>query len=145
MTPAIHIYNNQNQHSVPLKWLRSIAAKAVPLCLAAKKAAPDCVLPDLAEVEVSYITDEDITRVHAEFLDDATPTDVITFHHGEILISADTAVRQAADHSTTPEHEMALYLVHGLLHLAGWHDLDDAEAADMATTQERILAACEQP
>jgi probable rRNA maturation factor len=77
--------------------------------------------------------------VHADFLDDPTPTDVITFHHGEILISLDTAARQAAEYRLPYEHEAALYIIHGLLHLGGWDDHNPTEAADMKTLQERIL------
>jgi probable rRNA maturation factor len=72
-------------------------------------------------------------------LDDPTPTDVITFHHGEILVSADTAVRQGAEHGQTFDQELALYLIHGLMHLGGWDDHEEAEAKEMAQKQERIL------
>jgi probable rRNA maturation factor len=137
--PKLVLFNRQKSQPVPLPWLRRIAKNALPACLAAAKTREDSVLADLPEVEITYVSDAEIARVHGEFLDDATPTDVITFHHGEILISAETAARQALDHGQTLDHELALYLVHGLLHLAGWHDEDDQEAAEMARTQEAIL------
>jgi probable rRNA maturation factor len=137
--PKLVLFNRQKSQPVPLPWLRRIATNALPACLAAAKTREDSVLADLPEVEITYVSDAEIARVHGEFLDDATPTDVITFHHGEILISAETAARQALDHGQTLDHELALYLVHGLLHLAGWHDEDDQEAAEMARTQEAIL------
>ena len=79
-----------------------------------RKLLPDClrsvgseepVLPQLSSVEVSLIGDEEIARVHSEFLEDPTPTDVITFHHGEILISVDTAEREGPLHENSLEEE----------------------------------------
>lgn len=137
--PKLALFNRQKTQAVPLPWLRRIAKNALPACLAAAKPREDSVLSSLPEVEITYVSDAEIARVHGEFLDDATPTDVITFHHGEILISAETAARQAIEHGQTLDHELALYLIHGLLHLAGWHDEDPEEAAEMARTQETIL------
>lgn len=140
LTASIGIYNRQKAHKTPLPWLRRIAKAAFPLCLEAEKEGPENVLRSLEEVEISLVSDSEIARVHGEFLQDPTPTDVITFHHGEILISTETAARQAVEHGQTFDHEIALYLVHGLLHLAGWDDHEPNEAREMAQTQERILA-----
>jgi probable rRNA maturation factor len=118
--------------------LQQIGRHALPACLAAALPA-DNVLADLSEIEITLMTDPEIASVHGEFLDDPTPTDVITFHHGEILISLDTAARQAATHGLSIPDETALYLIHGLLHLAGWDDHDPAAAAAMAALQQTIL------
>lgn len=136
--PKLRIYNRQKAHAIPLPWLRAVGKAALPGCFAAIK-SPEAPLPSLPEIEVSLVSDEEIARVHGDFLDDPTPTDVITFHHGEILISADTALRQGSEHGQSLEHETALYLVHGLMHLAGWDDHDEAEAAEMAQRQEAVL------
>lgn len=141
LTASIGIHNRQKAHKVPLPWLRRVAKAACPHCLDAEKPGPENVLRSLEEIEVSLISDAEIARVHGEFLQDPTPTDVITFHHGEILISTETAARQAVEHGQTFDHELALYIVHGLLHLAGWDDHDPAEARAMAETQQRILTA----
>ena len=138
--PKLCIYNRQKAHAIPLPWLRRIGKAALPGCLANLK-SPDAPLASLEEIEITLVNDTDIARVHADFLDDPTPTDVITFHHGEILISADTALRQGTEHGQTLDHEVALYLVHGLMHLAGWDDHEDEEAKEMAQRQEAILQA----
>lgn len=101
--------------------------------------SPDAPLLTLPEIEVSIVSDAEITRVHADFLSDATPTDVITFHHGEIIVSADTAARQGAEHGQPIDRELALYVIHGLLHLAGWEDEDAAEQKEMHRLQDSIL------
>ncbi|HBJ83278.1 MAG TPA: rRNA maturation RNase YbeY [Verrucomicrobiales bacterium] len=138
--PQLRIYNRQKQHSIPLPWLRRIGKAALPACLAVVK-SPDAPLVSLPEIEITLVDDADIARVHGDFLDDPTPTDVITFHHGEILISADTALRQGREHGQSLDHETALYLVHGLLHLAGWDDHEESEARAMAQLQAGILRA----
>jgi len=135
--PRLHLHNHQRRHKPRLRWLKQTATAALPACQAVSK-SPDAPLLHLEEIEVSLISDEDISRVHAEFLHDPTPTDVITFHHGEILISVDTAQRQGSEHGQSLDHELALYLIHGLMHLGGWDDHESNEAAEMARTQEGI-------
>jgi len=123
---------------VDAAWLQALGERALPLCLAVPGAAEN-VLAELAEIEVTVVTDAEIAAVHGQFLDDPTATDVITFHHGEILISVETAAKQGPEHGLDWQHELALYLIHGLLHLAGWDDHEPSEAARMAAEQERIL------
>ncbi|MEM6917357.1 MAG: rRNA maturation RNase YbeY, partial [Verrucomicrobiota bacterium] len=120
------------------KWLEEKSRLAMPLCLAIL-GTEEPVLPHLEEIEVSIVSDEAIAQVHDEFMDDPTATDVITFHHGEILISADTARREGPAHGHSFEKEMMLYLVHGLLHLNGHTDLSEREREEMHQCQNRIL------
>ncbi len=138
MLPKLSIYNRQRGHKIPLPWLRKVGAAAMPACLTALNSS-SAPLADLPEIEVSIVSDKEIARVHGEFLGDPTPTDVITFHHGEIIISADTAERQGVEHEHPFDHELALYLIHGLLHLAGWDDHEIKEAREMAKRQAAIL------
>ncbi len=138
MPAPIVLYQRQRRHRCNLKWLRQSITQAMPFCLAqVKGAAPP--LPDLTEIEASIVSDKVIGQVHAEFLGDPTPTDVITFHHGEILVSADTAAQAGPAHGLALDEELLLYLIHGLLHLAGWDDHDPQEAAQMKIVQETIL------
>lgn len=69
-------------------------------------------------------------------------TDVITFDHGEIVISTETARENAALYDRTLDQELALYVVHGLLHLGGYEDKEPEDFARMRELQERILAEC---
>ncbi|MBB5040379.1 rRNA maturation RNase YbeY [Prosthecobacter dejongeii] len=131
------LYNRQKTHRPDLPWLRRILKSALPHCLAEAK-SPQAPLSELEEIEFTIISDDEIAEVHAEFLEDPTPTDVITFHHGEILVSADTALRQGAEHGQTLNEELALYLIHGLMHLGGWDDHEAEEAAEMTRRQEAI-------
>ena len=87
---------------------------------------------------------EDAARVAETRLaemDEPSPTDVITFQHGEIVISTETAKRQARKFRTTIANELRLYLVHGLLHLRGFDDETAAGAAEMKRVQEKLVAS----
>ncbi len=87
------------------------------------------------------ISDRKISELHRRFMQIEGPTDVITFQHGEIFISVETAERQAEAHHTSLNHELRLYLVHGLLHLHGFDDREPAATRRMQAAQERIVLA----
>lgn len=115
------------------RWARS----ALPQCLAA--ARPGAPLLSLACVEVSLLSNRAIARVHAEFFADPSPTDVITFDHGEILVGAGIVSHQAETFGHTPTAEAALCVIHGLLHLAGWQDERPQDASAMRKKQAMIF------
>ena len=136
--PAVEIYDHAKCDDVSIPWLADKARRAVPFCLEARGTV-EAVLPGLGEIEISLVDDETIGRVHGEFLDDPDPTDVITFLHGEILVSAETARREGPEHGKTTAEEILLYVVHGLLHLNGHTDLGEPERTEMHRIQEEIL------
>jgi probable rRNA maturation factor len=138
--PAITLHNHQSAQPIELARIEEAAAAAVPLVLGAGGPAGSR-LEALDGVEVSFVDDAEIARVHGRFLGDPTPTDVITFQHGEILISAETAAREARARSQPVSRELTLYLVHGLLHLHGHTDDDPGSRAVIEAAQERILDA----
>jgi len=98
------------------------------------------VLSGIDEVSVTLVSDRRIAQLHDRFLNQTGPTDVITFQHGEIVISAETAQRQARAFRTSLEHELRLYIAHGLLHLRGYDDKTPAGAAEMKRLQQRLVA-----
>lgn len=137
--PNLSLYNRQKTHRPNLPWLRRVTKKALPYALAVATQS-DAPLTQLEEIEITIVSDDEIAQIHADFMNDPTATDVITFHHGEILVSADTALTQGTEHQQSLDMELALYMIHGLLHLAGWDDHEPEEARQMAEHQFRILA-----
>jgi rRNA maturation RNase YbeY len=92
---------------------------------------------------VFLVDDGQIGAVHGEFFGDPDPTDVITFplgNYGEILVGVETARRQAEMYGASFEREMALYVVHGLLHLCGYEDRTGEGRAKMAALQDAIVS-----
>lgn len=138
MPPRILLYNHQSRQPAPLEAWQTAAECALPLCLAAATSAAS-ELHSIEEIEINFVDDATIARIHGEFLNDPTPTDVITFPHGEIFISLETAEHQAAGLGETYEREVALYVIHALLHLAGWDDREGASREAMHRTQSAIL------
>lgn len=134
----ISLHNRQRAHKPDLRWLRAAAEAALPLCRLAAK-SPEVPLLSLGEIEVSIVSDKAIAKVHGDFLNDPSPTDVITFPYGEIIVSADTAARYCQAGREALDRELARYMIHGLLHLAGWDDHSSQERRKMHQTQERVL------
>lgn len=98
-------------------------------------------LKAIQEINVILVSDRRIADLHKRFMNIAGSTDVITFQHGEIFISTETAVRQAKDFASTPADEIQLYIVHGILHLLGFDDTDEKAAKLMREKQRRVVDA----
>lgn len=134
----IEVSNRQRGVSFDCRFITRMAQAAHSLCLAALRS--DIVpLARLSVIEVSLLSDRKIAQVHREFFDDPTPTDVITFQHGEILLGAGVVAGNAERFSRSVDEEAALCVIHGMLHLAGWDDLTAADAKKMAARQEQIF------
>ena len=58
---------------------------------------------------------------------------------GEVFVCPATAIAYAAEHGNDPHQETSLYIVHGLLHLMGYDDLDDASILLMRQAEERHM------
>ncbi len=92
-----------------------------------------------------------MSRIHREFLDKPGPTDAITFDLGsarrekrllgEIVVCADVARRAAGRSAPLPRRrgELMLYVVHGILHLAGYDDHTAAGFARMHAREDELL------
>lgn len=133
----IEVYNRQRKVRFDLGWLRRFAAAALGVC--EKEGMGRMALDGLEEIEVSVVGDRVIAEVHERFMHVPGATDVITFEHGEIVTSAETAARYAAEHGGKLEEELGLYVVHGLLHLRGFDDRTADDAARMRTAQHRCM------
>jgi probable rRNA maturation factor len=138
---TINVQNRQRSVRLRLPWLRRLAALALEKCQE-DSGDGQFALQQLAEVEVAIVSDRVIADVHVRFMKIPGPTDVITFDHGEIVVSAETAASQAAQFGHTVDQELALYIIHGLLHLNGYDDRSEGDASRMRRAQERILQAC---
>ena len=96
---------------------------------------------DLDALDIAMVDRMESDRVHREFMDIAGATDVITFHHGELLICPDIARSQAVEYGEPVLRELLRYLVHGMLHLAGYQDAETEDRSCMEAVQERMVAS----
>jgi probable rRNA maturation factor len=118
-----------------------------------------------AEISVAVVDNSTIHELNRRYLAHDCATDVLSFLlectapaeppdappserrrgagkrlEGEVVLSAEMAAETAASFGWSPHSELALYLVHGLLHLAGYDDLSDPERAIMRAREREILA-----
>mgnify|MGYP006267238999 CR=1 FL=1 len=105
------------------------------------------------QLSVVFTDDREIARLHLEFMNDGSVTDVITFigephplepFAGEICINLDQARRAAKEHQTTFAQELRLYLTHGWLHLAGEKDETKPQIASMRVAESVAVSYLEQ-
>jgi probable rRNA maturation factor len=99
------------------------------------------------DLSIAFVSDTEIGQVHADFMDDPTATDVITFpadesmeSAGEIIVSVDHARNRATELDEPFSRELSLYLLHGWLHLAGYDDRNDTDRAAMRKAEQEALA-----
>jgi probable rRNA maturation factor len=98
-------------------------------------------------VSVAVVDDATIHAINRQYLQHDYPTDVLSFVleddgrqlQGELVVSADTAVRNAVDYGWSATDELMLYLVHGSLHLVGYRDKEPAEIDAMRQAEAAHL------
>ena len=140
--PTIAVYDHQQVVSLApdlIAKLEAAAAEAMPMVLE-RLGRGQHVLSGLEEVEVSLVDDKTIADVHEKFMGIPGATDVITFDHGEIHISLETAMRQAEEYFHDVDAEIMLYILHGLLHLAGHEDASEQGQETMDMHQTELLS-----
>jgi probable rRNA maturation factor len=96
-----------------------------------------------AEISLAFVDNATIHQLNKRYLDHDEPTDILTFPlseadarklAGELVIGAEVAMAQAQSRGHDVQTELALYVIHGLLHLCGF---DDKSAKDVAVMRER--------
>ncbi|GGG13673.1 endoribonuclease YbeY [Lysinibacillus alkalisoli] len=111
-----------------------------------------------AEISVTFVTNEAIQAINKQYRNKDRATDVISFALeemgeeeiavqvegmprvlGDIIISIDRAVEQAAEYGHSFERELGFLAVHGLLHLLGYDHMTAADEKEMFSKQDAIL------
>ena len=119
-------------------------------------------LEEDAEVDVTIVDDEEIHALNRDYRGMDKPTDVLSFAldeeaedsdepeliggpeehlYGDIIISAETALRQAEEYGHGLEREMTYLAVHGMFHLLGYDHMTEEDKAEMRAKEEEALRA----
>ena len=125
----VEVRNRQRAHRVNVARLEKLAASAGL---------------KFQTLSIVLVSDAAMARFNRRYHATAGTTDILTFDygegHGELIISVGRAVAQARQFHTTPARELALYVVHGLLHLRGFDDRTPAQRRRMRAAERRLLA-----
>jgi len=100
----------------------------------------------LGVYEFTFVSNARLSKLHDHFLDDPSITDIITFDlsdefgvHVDIYISSDQAKTQSEMMGHSLAFELKTLIVHGILHILGYADLNKKDKAIMFEEQDRIL------
>ena len=140
------IDNRQSRHGILLKRIRQTVRVILN--------ALDC--PE-GEISILIVDDSRIEELNRQYLQRRGPTNVIAFamrdgefSHvspqllGDVVISMDTAAREAANAGISPETRFDELLVHGILHLFGYdHETSDQDARAMEKKSQELLKVIE--
>lgn len=121
-------------------WLADRARSAIAL------------LGRVGEVRVALVGDAEMAEAHERYRGEAGPTDVLTFDMTEgasassgaaldvdMLVCVDEASRRATALGHDVAREVLLYVIHGVLHTAGYDDVDEASAEAMHAMEDSLL------
>ena len=99
------------------------------------------------DVAYFFCNDEELLKINQEFLQHDTFTDIITFDYGaagvvsgEIYISAQRVRDNAMELQNLPQEEFLRVVAHGVLHLCGYKDKSEKEAAEMRLQEEGAIS-----
>lgn len=104
------------------------------------------------ELALHFVETAEICRLHADFFNDPSTTDCISFPIdidsemgdeyrvlGEVFVCPETAINYAKEHNSNPYEELTLYVVHGLLHLLAYDDIEDEDRVLMREAETRNM------
>jgi rRNA maturation RNase YbeY len=128
---AIKVRNLNRRRGISAPFIAKIARRALALAGERDKA-----------LDIAFLDDASMRRYNMKYAHSRRATDVLSFDLGEcgqILISTDAARRNSAVFGTSLAEEIALYVVHGILHLCGYDDTTRAARARMSGKESAIL------
>jgi probable rRNA maturation factor len=130
----ILVFNKQKDLKIPIKQVK----KLVSAFLCFEKV-------DCSEVSLYFVSEKVICQLHDQFFQDPTSTDCISFplgidgSLGEVFICPLTALLYAEKKGLDPYQETALYIIHGLLHLIGYDDLEEKQRRIMRKKEKSCM------
>lgn len=146
----VYIKNNQNEIKVPVG-IRLLIRRCCQAVLASEN------FTENAEVSVSFVSNREIRSLNQQYRNKDKSTDVLSFPLGEngeydqnnetgalllgdVVISLETAMKQANMYGHSLEREIGFLTVHSMLHLLGYdHETSALDAANMHEREEAIL------
>jgi len=145
------ILDEEFQEYLDSSWLYSIAEQVITIQS----------IGNNIEMGLVITTQERIQELNKKYRGKDTPTDVLSFtmlpesvstvelgfinppdgikHLGEVIISYPQAIKQAEEHGHSMKRELAILVIHGVLHLLGYDHIEDKQAQDMEAKEAAVL------
>lgn len=100
------------------------------------------------EISIYLVSEKQISQLHDQFFQDPSSTDCISFpidksHLGEVFVCPKVALEYAQKKGLDPKGEVALYIIHGILHLLGYDDLEPKERKTMRKKEKSCMRQLE--
>ncbi|MFH1858008.1 MAG: rRNA maturation RNase YbeY [Candidatus Omnitrophota bacterium] len=134
---------------------RHVAIRSGNVRRLAERALASFRLEGDIHLNILFVDDLKMSALHERYMGRRGPTDVLAFGMqegrrlrgdvsllGDIVISAETALRQAKRFHSNVRRELALYVIHGILHLLGYDDRNRADRLKMRRQEKELLALC---
>ena len=133
----IDFINRQSRHEI----------EEVRLCEASRQILNDAGFRS-GQLSLAVVDDEEMQQLNRQYLEHDYPTDVLSFLledgedflEGEVIVSADTAAREARRWNWPVHDELLLYVIHGTLHLIGMDDHEPEDRSQMRQAETHYLA-----
>ena len=94
-------------------------------------------------LSIVLVNDAMMAKLNAQYHATEGPTDILSFNYGEgqgeLIISVEHVVANARRFRTTPARELAVYIIHGILHLHGYDDHAAQPRRRMRNAEHRLL------
>ena len=137
----INVINRQKSLSLPIPLVKRIVKSVIE---------NEGVCCD--EVSIYFVSTKEISKLHKQFFDDPTPTDCISFPIdgiqsdkqqyyvlGDVFVCPETAIQYAREKKGDAKQEIILYIIHGLLHLMGYDDMESSDRKRMRQAERKHL------
>jgi len=145
MSNELQLRNRQKTRAIDAKLLRTVTRALLTEDLGLKT----------YQLGIHLVEPEEMAQVNWDYLQHEGSTDVITFDYrpevppgeaapevyGELYICVNDAVKQAKEFKQHWTEELARYVVHGVLHLRGYDDLEPAKRKVMKREENRLVKA----
>jgi probable rRNA maturation factor len=142
----VHFTNTQNIVSIKKDQIETL----VKVFLLYTKTSCD-------EVSINFVDKQEIAKLHEDYFNDPSPTDCISFPMdykeknknlysilGEVFVCPEVALEYSTSHAVDFAKELSLYVVHGLLHLIGYDDIEDSDRKIMKSKESELISFLEQ-
>jgi len=102
---------------------------------------------NIYSLNINFVSSKSIREINRKYLKHDFSTDIITFNYtgshkllnGEILISIDDAETNSEKYGVTFDEEILRLVIHGILHLLGYNDINSNEKLEMSRLEDKLL------